>query len=57
MIMSEHTSMALIGFLMGAMPVHIEDERFKHSIDQFGEGLADFMRHAMVKYADSAQQS
>lgn len=32
--------------------MYIEDERFKENIDQFGEGLAQFMQEAMAIYAD-----
>lgn len=32
--------------------MYVEDERFTKNIDQFGEGLAVFMRDAMAFYAD-----
>lgn len=32
--------------------MYLEDERFKENIDQFGEGLAQFMRESMAIYAD-----
>lgn len=33
--------------------MYVEDERFMKNIDQFGEGLAQFMRDAMAIYVDS----
>lgn len=33
--------------------MYIDDERFTKNIDQFGEGLAEFMRNAMGIYADT----
>lgn len=36
----------------GLGQMYVEDERFTRNIDQFGEGLAQFMRDAMVAYAD-----
>jgi len=36
--------------------MYVEDERFKHNIDQFGDGLAVFMRDAMAIYADIMSQ-
>lgn len=33
--------------------MYIDDERFTKNIDQFGEGLAAFMRDAMAIYADT----
>lgn len=35
--------------------MYIDDKRFTENIDQFGEGLAMFMRDAMAIYADSHQ--
>jgi DNA-binding transcriptional MerR regulator len=35
--------------------MYVDDERFTKNIDQFGEGLAAFMRDAMAVYADSLQ--
>jgi hypothetical protein len=32
--------------------MYVEDERFTKNIDQFGEGLAQFMRDAMAIFAD-----
>lgn len=32
--------------------MYVEDERFKKNIDQFGEGLAQFMMKAMAVYSD-----
>ncbi|WP_338788393.1 MerR family transcriptional regulator [Metabacillus sp. FJAT-53654] len=37
----------------GLGEMYVEDERFTESIDQFGEGLAQFMRDAMAYYADN----
>ncbi|GIP63465.1 MerR family transcriptional regulator [Virgibacillus pantothenticus] len=37
----------------GLGQMYVEDDRFRKNIDQFGEGLASFMRDAMVIYADS----
>lgn len=31
--------------------MYVDDERFRKNIDQFGEGLAEFMRDAMEMYA------
>ncbi|PHA03125.1 MerR family transcriptional regulator [Bacillus pseudomycoides] len=36
----------------GLGQMYVDDERFTKNIDQFGEGLAEFMRDAMVVYAD-----
>lgn len=36
----------------GLGQMYVEDERFTKNIDQFGEGLAVFMRDAMAFYAD-----
>mgnify|MGYP001488276582 CR=1 FL=1 len=36
----------------GLGQMYIEDERFTKNIDQFGDGLALFMRDAMADYAD-----
>ncbi|WP_301108559.1 MerR family transcriptional regulator [Sporosarcina sp.] len=36
----------------GLGDMYVADERFKQNIDQFGEGLAEFMRDAMSVYAD-----
>lgn len=36
----------------GLGQMYVEDERFTKNIDQFGEGLALFMRDAMAIYAD-----
>mgnify|MGYP001189125824 FL=1 len=32
--------------------MYVDDERFTKNIDQFGEGLARFMRDAMAVFAD-----
>jgi len=37
----------------GLGQMYVEDERFTQNIDQFGDGLAEFMRDAMVIYADN----
>lgn len=36
----------------GLGQMYVDDERFTRNIDQFGEGLAVFMRDAMVVFAD-----
>ncbi|WP_141503542.1 MerR family transcriptional regulator [Paenibacillus luteus] len=36
----------------GLGQMYVEDERFTKNIDQFGEGLAKFMRNAMAVYGD-----
>ncbi len=36
----------------GLGQMYVDDERFTKNIDQFGEGLAKFMRDAMSVYAD-----
>lgn len=36
----------------GLGQMYVEDERFTRNIDQFGEGLAIFMRDAMAAFAD-----
>lgn len=36
----------------GLGQLYIDDDRFTKNIDQFGEGLASFMRDAMAVYAD-----
>lgn len=36
----------------GLGQMYVDDERFTKNIDQFGEGLAEFMRNAMAVYAD-----
>ncbi|WP_102345951.1 MerR family transcriptional regulator [Bacillus sp. Marseille-P3661] len=36
----------------GLGQMYVDDERFTKNIDQFGEGLAIFMRDAMAVYAD-----
>ncbi|MDN4604804.1 MerR family transcriptional regulator [Paenibacillus sp. F6_3S_P_1C] len=36
----------------GLGQMYVEDERFTRNIDQFGEGLAVFMRDAMATFAD-----
>lgn len=36
----------------GLGQMYVDDERFTNNIDQFGEGLAVFMRDAMAVYAD-----
>ncbi|RFA35833.1 MerR family transcriptional regulator [Virgibacillus dokdonensis] len=36
----------------GLGKMYVEDERFQRNMDQFGEGLAIFMRDAMAIYAD-----
>ena len=35
--------------------MYVDDERFAKHIDQFGEGLAEFMRDAMAVYAERMQ--
>src|SRR5699024_363242 len=35
----------------GLGELYIQDERFTKNIDQFGEGLAHFMKEAMIEYA------
>lgn len=40
----------------GLGQMYVDDERFTKNIDQFGEGLALFMRDAMAHYADSRQE-
>ncbi|MNP64531.1 HTH-type transcriptional activator mta [compost metagenome] len=37
----------------GLGQMYVEDVRFTKNIDQFGEGLAAFMRDAMAVYADT----
>ena len=37
----------------GLGQMYVDDERFTKNIDQFGEGLATFMRDAMAVYADT----
>lgn len=36
--------------------MYVDDERFTKNIDQFGEGLAKFMRDAMAVYADRSKR-
>lgn len=36
----------------GLGQMYVDDERFKKNIDQYGEGLAEFMRDAMAVYAE-----
>ncbi|MGY0693464.1 MerR family transcriptional regulator [Virgibacillus sp. FSP13] len=36
----------------GLGQMYVDDDRFRKNIDQFGEGLAEFMRDAMAVYAD-----
>ncbi|WP_188455976.1 MerR family transcriptional regulator [Virgibacillus oceani] len=36
----------------GLGQMYVDDERFTKNIDQFGEGLAEFMRDAMAVYAE-----
>ncbi|TSB46053.1 MerR family transcriptional regulator [Alkalicoccobacillus porphyridii] len=36
----------------GLGEMYVADERFKKNIDQFGEGLAEFMRDSMKEYAN-----
>ncbi|WP_071394268.1 MerR family transcriptional regulator [Bacillus tuaregi] len=36
--------------------MYVDDNRFTKNIDQFGEGLAKFMRDAMAVYADAQKQ-
>lgn len=43
---------SLEGF-KGLGQMYVDDERFTRNIDQFGEGLARFMRDAMAEYADA----
>jgi len=37
----------------GLGQMYVDDERFTKNIDQFGDGLATFMRDAMAVYADT----
>lgn len=37
--------------------MYVMDERFTKNIDQFGEGLAQFMADAMAVYADNLEES
>ncbi|PAQ15456.1 MerR family transcriptional regulator [Bacillaceae bacterium SAOS 7] len=37
----------------GLGQMYVDDERFTKNIDQYGEGLAQFMRDAMAVYADN----
>lgn len=37
----------------GLGQMYVDDERFTKNIDQFGEGLAKFMRDSMAVYADT----
>lgn len=39
----------------GLGQMYIDDDRFRKNIDQFGDGLALFMRDAMAIYADNHQ--
>lgn len=39
--------------IKGLGQMYVDDERFTKNIDQFGEGLAEFMRDAMGIYADN----
>jgi DNA-binding transcriptional MerR regulator len=39
----------------GLGQLYVDDERFTKNIDQFGEGLAAFMRDAMAAFADRNQ--
>lgn len=41
----------------GLGQLYVDDERFTKNIDQFGEGLAAFMRDAMAVYADRRMES
>nr|WP_077324207.1 MerR family transcriptional regulator [Virgibacillus siamensis] len=40
----------------GLGQMYVDDERFTNNIDQFGDGLAVFMRDAMAVYADRHKQ-
>ena len=40
----------------GLGQMYVDDDRFTKNIDQFGEGLATFMRDAMAVYADTQKQ-
>ena len=40
----------------GLGQMYVDDERFTKNIDQFGEGLAKFMRDAMAVYADRSKR-
>lgn len=40
----------------GLGQMYVDDERFTKNIDQFGDGLATFMRDAMAIYADNNQE-
>ena len=40
----------------GLGQMYVADERFTQNIDQFGEGLAQFMCDAMAYYADSRKK-
>ncbi|HJA90242.1 MAG TPA: TipAS antibiotic-recognition domain-containing protein [Candidatus Jeotgalibaca merdavium] len=39
----------------GLGQMYVDDDRFRKNIDQFGDGLALFMRNAMAIYADNHQ--
>ncbi|MEI3614831.1 MerR family transcriptional regulator [Pseudogracilibacillus sp. SO30301A] len=40
----------------GLGQMYVDDERFTKNIDQFGEGLAKFMRDAMAAFADKNKE-
>ena len=40
----------------GLGEMYVEDERFKENIDQFGDGLAEFMREAMRVFASKEDE-
>ena len=40
----------------GLGQMYVDDDRFTKNIDQFGDGLATFMRDAMAVYADIQKQ-
>lgn len=41
----------------GLGQLYVDDERFMKNIDQFGEGLATFMRDAMAFFAEAKKES
>lgn len=44
-----------LGAFKGLGQLYVDDERFTKNIDQYGNGLAVFMRDAMTAYADNLQ--
>lgn len=51
MLLNQMGSYSLAAF-KGLGEMYVADERFTQNIDQFGEGLAVFMRDAMSIYSD-----